>query len=429
MNQPDQTPLRVAYVVKTYPRLSETFILNEILALEARGVEVTILALKRPADARFHEKLARVRGDVLYAPEVRSNALVEFLTARLSLLEGREEAFSRLFWTALKSRNREALEALPAAVAFLGVLRERGIRHLHAHFATSATALARQLAALAGITYSFTAHAKDIFHESVKLPVLREKAESAAFVVAVSDFSAGFLRERLGPLAGSRVRRLYNGLDLAEFPRPDANSEATGGRAGSGVPTLLSVGRLVEKKGFPTVIEAVARLRDAGRPVRLVIAGDGELRDELIAQIRGLKLEDSVALVGALSHGEVRTWMSRADLFVLAAQVADDGNRDGLPVVVVEAMAAGLPVVSTPIVGIPEAVVDGVTGRLVPEKDPEALTATLAEILDEPARVRGLARAARAHVEEHFDGAKSAATLDAAFRQAAGAEAPLALVG
>lgn len=426
MNTPVPSPLRVAYVVKTYPRLSETFILNEILALEARGVEVTILALKRPAEARFHEKLARVRGDVLYAPDVRSNAMIEFLAARLPELEGREEVFSRLFWAALRSRNREALETLPAAVAFLATLRERGIRHLHAHFATSATALARQLAALAGVSYSFTAHAKDIFHESVKLPALCEKAESAAFVVAVSDFSAAFLRDRLGPVGAARVRRLYNGLDLSEFPRPDSSLAATRLPA---VPTLLSVGRLVEKKGFPVVIEAVARLRDAGRPVRLIIAGDGEQRPELERQVRALRLEESVELVGALSHGDIRSWMTRSDLFVLAAQVADDGNRDGLPVVVVEAMASGLPVVSTPIVGIPEAVIDGVTGCLVPEKDPAALTATLMELLDDRERAVRLARAARIHVEEHFDGAQSAAMLEAAFRQAAGVEAPLELVG
>lgn len=426
MSSPTTAPLRVAYVVKTYPRLSETFILNEILALEARGVDVTILALKRPAESRFHEKLARVRGDVLYAPDVRSNAMIEFLTARLPRLEGREESISRLFWEALRSRNREALETLPAALAFLAIVRERGIRHLHAHFATSAAALARQLADLAGVTYSFTAHAKDIFHDSVRLPVLREKAESAAFVVAVSDFSADFLRERLGPVAATRVQRLYNGLDLSEFPRPDARE---GHDRTASVPTLLSVGRLVEKKGFPVLIEAVARLRNLGRPVRLVIAGEGEQRAELEAQIRSLRLQESVELVGALSHGDIRAWMTRADLFVLAAQVADDGNRDGLPVVVVEAMAAGLPVVSTPIVGIPEAVVDGVTGRLVPEKDAATLAAALVELLEDRNRAAAMARAARVRVEEQFDGARSAATLEGAFRRAAGVELPLELVG
>lgn len=417
-------PLRVAYVVKTYPRLSETFILNEILALEARGVEVTILALKRPADARFHGKLAEVRGDVLYAPEVRSNAMLEFLAARLPELEGRDEILSGLFWMALRQQDREALETLPAAVAFLRVLRQRGIQHLHAHFATSATSLARQLAQLSGLTYSFTAHAKDIFHESVKLPVLRRKAEQAAFVVAVSDFSAAFLRERLGPLAATRVRRLYNGLDLGEFPRTihEAHDPAE-------VPTILSIGRLVPKKGFPTLIEAAALLRDSGRPFRLVIAGDGEQRRELEELIRLRQLEAQVMLLGALSHGDVRDWMARASLFVLAAQVAEDGNRDGLPVVLVEAMASGVPVVSTPVVGIPEAVIDGVTGRLVPEKDPAALAARLAELLDDAPTAEALARAARRHVEEHFDGARSAATLEAAYRESTTVETAAELVG
>jgi glycosyltransferase involved in cell wall biosynthesis len=404
-------PLRVGYLVKTYPRLSETFILNEILEMERQGVDVTILALKRPAERRFHEKLARVRGEVIYAPEVRPNSLVSFLAALLPGLDGLETAISELFWTSLRTNDEEGLEALIPALAFVPLLRERGLTHLHAHFATSATATAMRLARLTGVGYSFTAHAKDIFHESVSLERFDEKAAGARFVVAVSDWSAGYLKQKLSAPAAERVRRLYNGIDLSEFSRRER-------RSSSAIPLIASVGRLVPKKGFSTLLDAAHRLVRSGRRIRVEIAGEGEMRSTLENQIKALGLNGIVNLKGALSHDEVKELLNRADVFALPAEVAEDGNRDGLPVVLVEAMASGVPVISTPVVGIPEAVSDGVTGILVPEKSPEDLAAALARLFDEPDFALGLTRAARARVDHRFDARTNVAQLRDWFERA-----------
>lgn len=416
-------PLHVAYLVKTWPRLSETFVLNEILALEARGVQVTILALKRPAERRFHEKLARVRGDVLYAPDVRPNQVLSFLASQRRHLSGGEEVLSRLFWQSLDHGDDEGLESLVPAVAFLPLVRERQIDHLHAHFATSAAALAMRLASLAGIGWSMTAHAKDIFHESVSRDRLREKVASSRFTVAVSDWSAAFLRDVVGRPAASNVRRLYNGLDLNEFPSPESGGacrETAALLPGPPVAPgrILAVGRLVPKKGFVTLLLAARRLIDHGHDIHVDLVGDGELRSELEQRVRELELGERVHLLGAQSHDAVRQLMQSSTLFALPAEVAEDGNRDGLPVVVQEAMASGLPVVSTPIVGIPEAILDGITGRLVPERDPMALADALAELLADAPGTARLASAGRRHVEENFDGARSAATLHEWFQSA-----------
>ncbi len=404
--------LSIAYLVKRYPRLSETFILNEILEMERQGADITILSLRRPAESRFHEKLARVKAGVIYAPEIRSTKWMDFLKQHLPQVAGRESIVSDHFWGALRSGDDEGIAALAAAVAFLPVIEQRGIRHVHAHFATSATATARCLADLAGIGYSFTAHAKDIFHESVDPGRLVERINDAAFTVAVSDLSADHLRNLAGRRNGARVHRIYNGLDLEEFPAP-------GPAAHRDTPLIASVGRLVPKKGFPTLLEAAARLRDQGVAFRCEIAGDGEMKGEIEQRIESLRLGDRVVLRGALSHGDVRGLLGAADIFALPARIAADGNRDGLPVVLVEAMAFGVPVVSTPVVGIPEAVEDGVTGLLVPEQDPAALAGAIRRLLDDRGAALKLGAEARRRVEQRFDGRKNVAELRAHFEHAA----------
>jgi len=404
------SPLRVGYVLKRYPRLSETFVLNEILALEALGAEVTILALKSPLEPRFHEKLARVRGEVLYAPEVRSNTTIEFLRKRAADLDGVEGAVSEMFWSAMRSGDNASLDVILSAIGFLRIVRERGIEHLHAHFATSATDVAMSLSRLAGVGFSFTAHAKDIFHDDVDPTRFAERLARADFCVAVSDWSTEFLARTYGPAAQRKVVRVYNGLDLAEFPAGAASVTPS-----ADAPVVASVGRLVPKKGYDVLLKAIALLRDSGRAIRAEIIGDGELRDELAREIERLALGGIVEMRGAAPHAAVRDLLRRAAVFALPARIADDGNRDGLPVVVCEAMASGVPVVSTPVVGIPEAVEDGVTGTLVPENDPAALAAAIRDILEDPARARRFATAARRRIEQRFDLQQSAARLHALF--------------
>lgn len=390
-----KTP-HVGYVVKRYPRFSETFVVNEILAHEQAGINISIFALRAPVDSHFQAEIGRVRAPVTYLPGARS-------------------VRSRVFWRTLKVVMRElpgATEVIEGAgetdpcVVYQAMelalqVRDRGIHHLHAHFATSATSVARLAARLAGIRYTFTAHAKDIFHEEVDDRDLRIKLSQASSVVTVSDFNVADLRRRFGR-AAEGVSRIYNGLDLSDFPF--AAGPRPSGR-------ILAVGRLVEKKGFPFLVKACAELRARGTPFQCRIVGAGDGRAELEALIRDLEVEDLVELVGPLPRQKVLDELKRSTLLAAPCIEASTGDRDGLPTVLLEAMALGVPCVSTPVTGIPELVDDGVTGLLVPPRDPEALAHASERLLADQELAGRLARHARRRIEESFDVRRNAALL------------------
>jgi colanic acid/amylovoran biosynthesis glycosyltransferase len=394
---------RIAYVCKMYPRFSETFIVSEILAREAAGEDLEVVSLRPPADGRFHADLARVRAPVHY---------LDAATPRVKQLWADLQALGSGIRVAelLQAEVRDAAQAVELAA----LIEERGITHLHAHFGSVATTVARLAARLAGITYSFTAHAKDIFHESVDPDDLRRKLLDAHHVVTVSDFNRRYLRDRYGR-AADRVHRVYNGIALASFP-------ADPGLEGRDV-DVVAVGRLVEKKGFDVLLAACALARDRGRPLSCRIVGSGERHDALRAQLDDLDLHDHVTLVGPLPQDEVRAELRRATVMAAPCVHGADGNADGLPTVILEAMALGTPVVATPVTGIPEAVLDGTTGRLVAERDADALTTALLELTADPADRRALAAAARSHVEQHFASARQAVQLRALLPGTAATEA------
>jgi glycosyltransferase involved in cell wall biosynthesis len=390
---------RIGYVVKMYPRFSETFIVTELLAMQANGVECEIFSLRPPVDARFHASLAQVSAPVSYlrSESLRSADLWALLrTARVelgSLADHVDEL--------LAADVRDAAQAVQLAL----LVRQRGITHLHAHFASVATTVARLAARLAGVTYSFTAHAKDIFHSEVDAGELRKKLADADSVVTVSRYNLEHLRETFGADA-ARVRLVYNGLDLDEFGYSEPLDRP---------PVIAAVGRLVEKKGFDDLLTAVALLRAQGRQVRLDLVGTGLLEDALAAQVVELGLQDAVTLHGALPQDEVRRIVRGAAVFAAPCVVAEDGNRDGLPTVVLEAMALGTPCVATPVTGIPEVVTDGVTGLLVPEREPAALAAALAQVLDHPELAGSLTKAARSLIEAEFNARHQARAVAASF--------------
>lgn len=393
---------RVGYVLKVYPRFSETFIVNEILAHEAAGVPVEIFALRPPTEGRFHEQLARVRAPVTYLPH-------HGLRAADLWGQVRAAAAAPAFWERFAPAQFEAVDDVAQALALAALVRERGITHLHAHFATSATTVARLAAGIAGITYSFTAHAKDLYHDSVCPDDLRRKLADAFAVVTVSDYNCAYLREHFGEAAAG-VRRVYNGLDLERFPY----------RQSLGCPPrIVAVGRLVEKKGFDVLVEACAILRDQGRQLECQIVGAGECRAALEAQIARLGLEATVHLVGPRPQGEVIELVQSAAVFAAPCVVGEDGNRDGMPTVLLEAMALGTPCVATDVTGIPELIADGVTGLLVPQRDPAGLAAVVARLLDDRSLGLTLAAAARRRIEVDFDIVRNSAALRALFAEAA----------
>lgn len=399
---------RIAYVVKMYPRFSETFIVSEILAHEAAGVSLGIFSLRAPVDTHFQDLLARVRSPVRYVFPDRVR-VTEFWTA----LSAAGSTLPR-FWQSLGAFTDEDPRDVHQAVLLAGELTGGGFTHVHAHFASVATTVARMAARFAGIPFSFTAHAKDIFHESVDPADFRRKLGDAAAVVTVSDHNLRYLRDTYGQ-AANHARRIYNGLHLDDFlfspPREREN-------------LVIAVGRLVEKKGFDDLIRAMALLRDNGSTTRCEIVGAGEMEHELRTLIANYRLENRVALVGPLPQTEVMKRVASAAVLAAPCVNGTDGNRDGLPTVLLEAMALGTPCISTRVAGIPEAILDGKTGLLVQERDVAGIAAAILRLVGDADLRCVLAESARRLIEDKFDIRRNAAAVRQLFvRDRAGAEA------
>lgn len=339
----------IGYVLKVYPRLSQTFVVNELRAHERTGLPLTIFSLREP--------------------KVEDRSVVEPpLGVEIVYLHGPDSE-------------------LPAQL--VQAARERGIEHLHAHFAKLATHVTRLAAAELQLPYSFTAHARDIFEQSVDVTALAERIRDAAQVVTVSRFNVDYLQEHFGRTASL----IYNGLNLEDFPFRSCATRA---------PVILAVGRLIEKKGFIHLIDACGLLATAGLDFRCEIVGDGEQHGALAARIESLGLGERVRLLGSRSPSQVKLLMQAAAVLAVPCVVASDGDRDGLPTVLLEAMALGTPCVGTDVTGIPEALIDGVTGLGVAQGDAVSLAATCRRLIEEPElRVR-LAGEARALIERRF---------------------------
>lgn len=401
---------KIGYVLKRYPRYSETFIVNEILAHEAAGQPIEIFSLRPVEETHFQDNLGKVR-----APVIRLTERLKNPDAFWRLMMRARAGLPAASWTLLgqmkNSSGQDVAQALELALA----CRERGVAHLHAHFGTVSTTVARLAAQLAGIGYTFTAHAKDIYFDYEENIRLDEKLRDAAHVVTVSDYNVGYLEQRFGQDA-TNVSRIYNGLDLDRFAHQNPAPDAT---------DILAVGRLVEKKGFHILIEAVRLLRDQGRSVRCTIVGGGDEASYLAAQIAAADLGDAVTLAGPRPQSEVIAMMRRAAVFACPCVVGHDGNRDGLPTVLLEAMALGTPCVSTAVTGIPELVRDGQTGFCVPEGDPQALATALARMLDDADLRQRFSTAGRALIAQEFDQHVNAARLRAIWHDAiAGTDLP-----
>lgn len=378
----------VGYVLRRFPILSETFVLNEVLAVEKRGVPVTVFSVD-PGEPAHSGPLRELRAEVIDLPP-RSDAAAlaagsEKTAARFP--EGWAEASALARGVERSHRKHLAQGALVAAAA--GRL---GLRHLHAHFASRGTDVAFFASKIAGIPFSFTPHAYDLYKDNVDPAVLKRRIEAAAAVVAVSDYNARYLSE-LAPSAADRIVRVDYGIDLSVFaPAPPPPLPLT----------ILSVARLEEKKGLDTLLEACALLRDRGTTFQCRIVGEGKLREALEALIEEHRLGDRVSLLGALAHADVLAEYRRAHLFALPCRIAPNGNRDGLPNAILEAMACGLPVVATTVSGIPEAIEDGRNGLLVSQDDATALGEALASLIDDEDRRLRIGRAARESVDPRF---------------------------
>jgi glycosyltransferase involved in cell wall biosynthesis len=434
----------VAYVVKGFPRLSETFIASEIYRLEQAGIPLRLYVLK-PVEE--HEKGARhtVVGRIGARPEylpattslsgvsrtrwLASN-LPTFLPALrrvarrrpLGLLRACRAALTdslrarRLWWSLpRKVFLRELLLAVALADRLLDAA---DVRHLHAHFAHGSTTVTWYASRITGVPFSFTGHARDIYTEKLNPGgLLPRKIRAARFVVTCTEANRSHLG-RLGERAD--VRRVYHGLsvDFARMLAEGGPAPPTNGHF-----RVLGVGRLVEKKGFDVLVEAIGLLADEGVPLEAVIVGhdaplEPEVRPSLERRIAELGLDGRVRLLPSMTQAELYDEYRRASAFCLPCRVAGSGDRDGIPNVMVEAMACGLPVVGTEVSGIPELVVSGRNGLLVPPDDPTAVAAALTRLYREPDLARGLGAEAEATVRERFDGDELVRELAELFREA-----------
>lgn len=393
--------MRVLYLTSLFPCWSETFIVREILALRAMGVDIRIVSLKPPTERMVQSDAASLLDRVIYPPAGARGALAAILQALRHPIETVRMIFSIL--RGLGSTPTSLAKSLVVVFRTLGMLSEMrrfAPDHLHAHWATYPSTAALFASRLLGVPFSFTSHAHDIFLEDHLLAL---KLSEAKFGVTISEFNRRFIAERIGSEFADKLRIVHCGISPQAFPFEAA--QGTSGR-------IVAVGRLDEIKGFEHLVRACALLRDEGVSFSCRIIGDGPLRTSLQQQIDAASLSGHVVLAGAMPQEAVRSELRAAAMFVLPSVVTRTGDRDGIPVALMEAMALGIPVVSTHVSGIPELIQDGVSGHLAQPASATELAACMRRSLAMTAQERlGQCEAARRTVEEGFDISKEAARL------------------
>lgn len=397
-------PPVLGMVLKGYPRISETFISNEIRLLEEMGFSIHIFSMRKPREAFSHASVKSIKAGVTYLPESLFFGLPALLMAAVPQFAVHPRRFlrcARLWFSrfAMAPKKHTWIKHFLQGGYLARKARAKNIpvAHLHAHFAHTPSTVAMYGAILLDVPFSFTAHAKDIYTQARER--VADKVVRASFAVTCTGYNQAYLRQIS---QGSEVECVYHGIDLSLF-------FMNGGPRLSEPPyTVMTVARFVSKKGLETVFQALAMLRERGLDLRYVLVGDGKrgYRKHLEVELRRLGLEDVTTLTGTIPHEEVLDIYRGADLFVLGCRVAEDGDRDGIPNVVAEAMAMGVPVAATDVSGLPELVEQGVSGLLCPSLDPGALADIMERLLTDQDLRKQVIPAARERVEEVFDNRK-----------------------
>jgi len=398
---------KIAYLMSRFPKVSETFILYEILELERLGMQVEIFPLVRePAPvmhAEAHALVERAHYSKVLTPDV--------LQAQRYWLRRQPAAYLQAWAQAIrgnagspKSLSR-ALVVVPQAALFAKRMVELGVTHLHAHWATHPALAAYVVSLLTGLPYSFTAHADDIY---VERPMLKEKIRRAHFVITISEYNKRFLSELYGEAIGNKIAVVHCGVDSAIFT-PRVHTPSTN------LFTIACVARLEEKKGHIYLVDACGQLKAQGVSFQCILVGEGEERSRIEAQIKRLGLEDTVILLGQQPRSRVSELLAQADVMVLPSVTTAKGRQEGIPVALMEALATEVPVISTASSGIPELIEDGLTGLLVPERDICSLAMALARLQANPELGRKLGTAGRIKVQREFDLQRNTAILHRMF--------------
>ncbi|MCB0211376.1 MAG: glycosyltransferase [Anaerolineae bacterium] len=400
---------KVGYVVHTFPRLTLTFVLREILALEAMGVEVVVFSLKHPDQTLVHPEFQQMVAPILYVPKWNQSLKSSLMTAvRLLSFCRYPHRLARIALFILQNRDKAVLYNFFQAIWMARQMQHLGITHLHAHAATVETLVAMFAAQLSGKSYSFTAHASDIFPRQ---EYLTEKLNDARFAVAISEYNRTFLIEHHGDEdIGHKIHVVHCGVDLKQYPPLET-------AARSNPFTMITVARLAEQKGHHILLKALSILRSQGREFCCIVVGEGPQFDALQTMAKTEGLADAVDFKGGQTTQTVRMLLQQADLFVLPCVRTENNMMDGIPVALMEAMALGVPVVSTYLSGIPELIENEKSGFLVPEKDAAALACVIAQIMDNRFELAPIRAAARLKIEQAFAAETNAAALDQLFNR------------
>jgi colanic acid/amylovoran biosynthesis glycosyltransferase len=424
-------PLRVAYIMSRFPKLTETFVLHEMLAVERRGVAVELFPLLREPAPTMHAEATALVGRARYLPFLSR----PILRTNLRMLQRRPRAYLGALATLIRATLGSAnylgggLGIFPKTVHAAALMERLGVEHVHAHFANHPTAAAFIVHRLTGIPYSFTAHGSDLH---VDHHMLREKTTEAAFVAAISEDNRREILDVAGPGAADRVVVIHCGVD-AEVFHPPGPTPATGNgpapatddpAAGSGTTSvsrpprplrITAIGTLHEVKGQAYLVDACRLLLGRGVRVECRLVGEGEDHAMLERRISSAGLDDVVHLLGRRTQDEVAALLADTDVLVAPSVPTRGGKREGIPVVLMEAMASEVCVVASRLSGIPELVEDGVCGLLAPPRDAKALADALERLAVDPALRARLAAAGRDKVVREFDVDRNAAILVARF--------------
>ncbi|MCB1930140.1 MAG: glycosyltransferase family 4 protein [Rhodocyclaceae bacterium] len=415
----------IAYVMKGFPRLSETFIANEIYLLEQMGLRLRLFSIKREDEPKVHPVVRAIRAPLQYLPKATSLSgsflpswllrnFPNFAAAHLRVASRHPLRYLSVLGSALAMswryrrgpttlRKVFVKEFLQAGHIAAEVMKDGSVAHLHGHFCHGVTTITWFASRLTGLPFSFTAHAKDIYQAELNPgDLLERKLGAATFVATCTSANAEVLKSRSPDV--HVVHTIYHGLDTEYFAPAKGN--------GRDMPMILSVGRFVEKKGFEHLVDACQILKRAGLRFGCLIVGEpGDAYDAVREQIDRLDLGDCIRLRSAVTQDQLREIYRQARTFALPCQVMEDGDRDGIPNVLAEAMAMGLPVVSTPISGIPELIDDGEHGLLVAPRNPAALADALRRILTDDALHQRLSANGRARICARFDSRRTTLAL------------------
>jgi len=401
--------MSIAYITQSYPTLTTTFIYREVLALQRVGFEIVTFAIWKPNLKRISPESRPLVNSTAYVfPASTGNLLkaqwrfmikhpVKYFSTAFFVLTRRGES--------LKNRKRTLFHFIEA-VYLTKAMKQQGVEHIHAHFTINAASIALILSRLLNITFSFTAH--NIFFTDRLL--LKEKVREARFIVAISEFSRQYLNELVPGTYLHKMRIVHCGLSLQSFAPPKD-------KPNNNPPVILFVAQLVERKGAPYLLEACRILFQRGIPFKCIIIGGGQQKLALEEKLKQYNLQQRVELKGPVFQKDLKPYLNACDIFALPCITAANGDMDGVPVSLMEAMAMEIPVVSTKLSGIPELIEDGKEGLLTPEKDAAALADALQRLLQNKTLRNALGKKGRQKIIAAFDVDKNAQQLASLFQR------------